>query len=453
MTAPTMIQNSQREIRVTQARSNNLKGVDLIIPHGQWVAFCGLSGSGKSSIAFDTMYAEGQRRYVECLSPKTRQFVRQMVKPDADSISGVPPAIAIRPSVSSASQETVGSATEVDHLMSELFARSAIAICPTCGTQVLPKTKSAMAAEVAGWQVGSKVQICYSIPADDDEMPVLLKQAMQSGFVRAIVRSGGHVEENERPADSFSTVEISQLDLASREITQLLIVVDRVVAGSTDPQRIEESLELAMQFGSGRAIVFAEFVELDTVDGNANVGVDELRSVNIDGRKWKRVVYSWALTCAQCDHQFAKPDQRLFQVKSPRTANGKSSDSDSRSSASEFQFFGCTIDQWTRLSVAEAVEKLIEAKANGDVGADAVSIASPMLLRLEFLRDTGLGYLQLNRGVSTLSSGERQRVKLATVMSSTLVDVLYVLDEPAMGLHPAEVEKLNQCIRSIASKR
>ena len=186
---------SSREIKIFKARSNNLKEVNLTIPHGQWVSFCGLSGSGKSSLAFDTMYAEGQRRYVECLSPKTRQFVQQMAKPDADNIEGVPPSIAIRPSPISTSKETVGSATEIMHLMSELFARAAVAVCPNCSTQTLPKTKAAMTAEISSWEKGRKVQVCYRLAIGSD-VAVVLKQAIGAGFVRAIIGGDARCQDS-----------------------------------------------------------------------------------------------------------------------------------------------------------------------------------------------------------------------------------------------------------------
>ncbi len=438
---------SGRAIEIVGARTNNLKDVDLTIDHGQWVAFCGLSGSGKSSLAFDTMYAEGQRRYVECLSPKTRQFVRQMAKPEADAIIGVPPSIAIRPSVVSSSKETVGSATEIAHLLSEVFAQDAVAMCPSCRTVTQPKTKSAMAREIFSWPEGTRIQICYRLPVEG-EVAVVLKQAMGAGFVRAIV--------GDAVGDGARSVEIAQLDLSSIGDGGVLVVADRVVAGRTAQQRIYESLELAMHFGQGTAVVL--------VAGEADAGE---ASAKIDQNPWRQFVFTRSLVCSKCEHRFAKPDQRLFQRQHPagacRACRGSGfkkvgtqkaaacddcGGSGFRDSVNEFLFAGRTIGEWFRLTVDQAVVQLADTQRH----EGARSILQSLEARLGFLQSTGLGYLQLNRAVSTLSSGERQRVKLTSVLGSTLINMLYVLDEPAMGLHPVEVAMLNQAIGQLHRK-
>ena len=433
-----------RFIEITGARSNNLKDVDLTILHGQWVAFCGLSGSGKSSLAFDTLYAEGQRRYVECLSPKTRQFVRQMAKPDADAIDGVPPSIAIRPSVISRSKETVGSATEIAHLLSEVFAHNAIAVCPNCQSVTKPKTKSAMAKEIFSWTQGTRVQICYRLPSDG-ELAIVLKQAMGAGFIRAIV--GG---------DDAVSMEIANLDLSAVGDAGVLVVADRVVAGKTAQHRVYESLELAMHFGQGTAVVL--------VAGEPDAGQS---FVMVDRSSWRQFVFTRSMVCAKCEYHFAKPDQRLFQrhhrsgackscrgggFKSDRTKKSQPCDdcfgSGFADSVNDFLFAEHTIGDWFRFTVDQAADRLADLSTRGS----AESVLQSLEARLGFLKSTGLGYLQLNRSVSTLSSGERQRVKLTSVLGSTLINMLYVLDEPAMGLHPVEVAMLNQAIGQLHQK-
>ncbi len=446
------------EIRIVNARSNNLKDLNLVIPHGQWVSLCGLSGSGKSSLAFDTLYAEGQRRYVECLSPKTRQFIQKMEKPDADEIEGVPPSIAIRPSVVSASKETVGTATEVMHLLSELFARSAVAVCPNCSAVTAPKTKAAIAEEIHGWPVGTKVQICYRLSTRDDAA-LVLKQAIGAGFVRAIVvnNANGKMQIDGR------SIEIADLNLATIGGGEIFVVADRVLAGKTDQQRIQESLELAMHFGEGTAVVLS---------GNGTLTKD--RNLMVDDVLWRRLTFTRSLVCVTCEHKFAKPDQRLFQRQHPAGAcrscggNGVNKGqpcADCGGSGfgdwvNEFQFAELTISQWATLPVKEALERCqsVQSARASDTGrssqsrTDAGAILQPLVNRLEFLCDTGLGYLGLGRAVATLSSGERQRVKLTSVLGSTLINMLYVLDEPAMGLHPAEVSLLNRCIDRLHQK-
>jgi len=431
---------SCRAIEVIGARSNNLKEIDLTIDHGQWVAFCGLSGSGKSSLAFDTMYAEGQRRYVECLSTKTRQFVQQMTKPDADSIKGVPPSIAIRPSVVSKSKETVSSATEIAHLFSELFAQKAVAVCPHCRTITRPQTKSAMAKEIFAWPEGTRVQVCYRLPAGSDVV-VVLKQAMGAGFIRAIVAVGGDAE----------SVEIANLDLGSVGEGGILVVADRVVAGKTAEQRIYESLELAMHFGHGTAVVLA-----------AGDGGKGQQTVSVDGKVWHRNLFTRSLVCVKCEHHFSKPDQRVFQRQHPAGACKPCGGIGFRKSqlcvdcggsgfgdwVNEFLFGELAIADWFRLTVDQATGRLAEFNR----ADSAFSILESIKARLGFLQSTGLGYLQLDRSVATLSSGERQRVKLTSVLGSTLTNMLYVLDEPAMGLHPVEVAMLNQSIGRLHRK-
>lgn len=432
--------NRRREINISGARSNNLKDVDLVIPHGQWVSFCGLSGSGKSSLAFDTMYAEGQRRYVECLSPKTRQFVQQIAQPDADKIEGIPPAIAIRPSVTSASQETVGAATEIMPLLSELFARSAIAVCPNCHAVTTSKTKAAMTTEIYQRPLGTKVQICYRLSIAEDAV-VVLKQAIGAGLVRAIV--GGTTDA--------ASVEIAQLNLADVKDGEILVVVDRVVAGKTAEQRIHQSLELAMHFGAGSAVVLS-----------AGEAEQNPSTVTIDGAVWHRFVFTRSLVCGTCGHKFAKPDQRLFQRQHPAGAckgcggRGlkKSQPCDEcrgggfAARVNEFRVADATISQWATLSVDQASDLLGLVDRRDDVAA----IVASLIDRLKFLQDMGLGYLGLSRAVASLSSGERQRVKLTSVLGSTLINMLYVLDEPAMGLHPVEVARLNACISRLHRK-
>lgn len=456
MNARSKIQETGREIKILQARSNNLKNVDMVIPHGQWVSFCGVSGSGKSSLAFDTFYAEGQRRYVQCLSPKTRQFVQHMAKPDADVISGVPPSIAIRPAVSSSSTETVASVTEVEHLLSELFVQCSVAVCPTCQQQILPKTKSAMVDQINHWPAGTKVQICYRVGAANggpdgagDEVAVLLTQAMQAGFVRAITGLG-----QEDQSSKGTTGEIAKLNLSLHGDAGVLVVVDRITAGDTDAERILESLELAMHFGDAAAIVLAEH---ETVHDAENA-----KQVIVDGKRWTQVVFTRALVCPNCEHHFARRDRRLFKrldragscgqcggkgvVKSIRCDRCDGSGLDA--CVNEFQFAGLTIGQWGWLTVDQAAAAI----ADGETKNATERVVEALVGRLRFLSDSGLGYLQLCRVVSTLSSGERQRVKLATVLGSTLVNMLYVLDEPAMGLHPVEVGRLNECISGLHRK-
>ncbi len=153
---------SAREIRVRNVRVNNLKGIDLEIPHGQWIAFCGLSGSGKSSLAFDTLYAEGQRRYIDCLSPGVRQFITQLDRPDADRIDQIPPAIAVRASRGKPDRvTTVGNATEIVEHLRLLFAQVGQIVCPVCQSDVQRHDAQSVADWLASQPSGQKYMIVF----------------------------------------------------------------------------------------------------------------------------------------------------------------------------------------------------------------------------------------------------------------------------------------------------
>ena len=214
-------------IELTNVRVNNLKDVCLAIPHGQWLSICGLSGSGKSSLAFDTLFAEGQRRYMEALSVKTRQFLQQLDRPEADHISGLPPAVAIRaPKGTPGPRTTLASASEIDPLLRLLFAKVADSFCPKCNRQINRDTPQSVADWLTKTEADRRAVIAWPIDASAWEQNDL-QEAIRDGFVRA-VSDGTFVDLESVRSDALAAGSC--------------IVVDRIKTGDANPQRITESL-------------------------------------------------------------------------------------------------------------------------------------------------------------------------------------------------------------------
>lgn len=419
-------------IRLTNVRSNNLKNVCLEIKKNQWLSICGLSGSGKSSLAFDTLYAEGQRRYVECLSPKTRQFIQQMDPPDADAIEGLPPSIAIQPAKANSSKDSVASAAELTPLLSLLFAKVATAVCPSCDKPAQRQSRDTIVWSVQNLPPGTRAQICFQLSGDED-LPTLLQQSVQSGFIRVVIG----------PPDNRRTVEISSLgsdsldsDSNTEDFTKhpILVVVDRVSAGTTNSSRLGESIETALYFGQGAVTVLSQAP--DSPDPNPNAALGSIRA--IDGVRWSSQTFRQSLACSSCDHQFPDPRPAIFQHGS--------------STSNSFHLGGLTSNHWYGLKIQDALQRLADLSLTEMQQATTQTLRRRIEDRLAFLNQVGLGYLSLDRPVDTLSSGERQRIRLTAVLSSTLVNMLYVLDEPALGLHQDEIEKLAGCLERLHSR-
>jgi excinuclease ABC subunit A len=421
------------EIELTNVRVNNLKDLSLTIPHGQWLSICGLSGSGKSSLAFDTLYAEGQRRYMEALSVKTRQFLRQLDRPDADHVSGLPPAIAIRaPKGKPGLRTTLGSATEIEPMLRMAFAKVAKAFCPSCGKPVNRDS----AESVLGWfgelSPGRKAVIAWPVPEAADVQEVA-SASIRDGFVRGI--SDG------------SFIELNSLTPEAKSVE---IVVDRIKTGDTVHSRIIESLETAFYCGEGNALVLVE---------------DESGSTTIDNRPWNRRAFSGDARCANCNIQLPVPEPRLFSVSNSKAACETCGGTGLIKETLE----ACYACAGTRFQIASLAWRL-SGKNFADVCDMTVSETSaflklldlsaaeqqtiaPILERIEtrlgFLMETGLGHVTLDRPLRTLSSGEAQRVLLTTVLGTTLTNMLFVLDEPSIGLHPHNIQQLTQSISKL----
>ncbi len=266
-----------RTIALRGVRTHNLKGVDLDLPLYRVIAVTGPSGAGKSSLAFDTLYAEGQRRYVETFSTYTRQFLAKLDKPDADSIAGIPPAIALgRPQRLPSSRSTVGTISEVHDSLALLFTRVGRVVCRNCGQLVAPASPASISQAIEGWPAGTRYEIAFplEIRARTDRTG-LLRSLRALGFTR--LRTDGQVVTLEQP------------DLSLPEDRSVEVIVDRLVRGSDPPERRADSIETAFAHGLGRCRITA-------------------------GNESQTYVRGWR--CSRCGTDHLEPQPNLFRYNS-----------------------------------------------------------------------------------------------------------------------------------------
>jgi excinuclease ABC subunit A len=435
----------QDRIIVRGAAQHNLKHISVSLPRGRLVVLTGVSGSGKSSLAFDTLFAEGQRRYVESLSTYARQFLGQMEKPDVEHIEGLSPAIAIQQRGPARNpRSTVGTVTEIYDYLRVLFARVGIPHCHRCGREIRAQTVQQMADRILAHPGGTRFQVLAPvIRGRKGEHASLFRDLARQGFVRA--RVDGELAEIAGPPS-----------LDPRRSHTIEVVVDRLTASREGRPRLVDSLEIALKQAGG--IVIVSFA-----------GGEE-------------ATFSEHFACVHCGTSLLELTPRIFSFNSPYGAcpscgglgarpeidpapvvpdPGLSAEegvrpcepcggSRLRPEARAVRLGGRSIHEFTALPVSEAAGAF---SALGLSGADR-AIADPLLKeirdRLAFLHAVGLEYLTLDRAAATLSGGEIQRTRLATQIGARLSGVLYVLDEPSIGLHPRDNRRL---IRTLFSLR
>jgi excinuclease ABC subunit A len=435
----------QDKIIVKKAREHNLKDVSVELPRNKLIVFTGLSGSGKSSLAFDTIFAEGQRRYVESLSAYARQFLGQMKKPDVDEISGLSPAISIdQKSRSSNPRSTVATITEIYDYLRVMFARIGKPHCPDCGHAI-----QKLSAEEMVDFIMSEAGEAYADPQFVNKR----KKTLQDTLVLAPAVRGRKGEYHQMLYD-FSQARINGrmrvlrnkivLDRNSKHDIELAVATfqrSEVTGGEQDYRvRLAEAVETALTYGDGTVLV-----------------------VLADGRE--RLLSS-QFSCASCGFAFPEIEPRLFSFNSPygacQVCHGLGTEtlfSDTpcadcqgkrlRRESLSVLIGGHNIVSFTGLNIERSAEFLDGLDLNERELEISVAVLKEIRERLQFLLDVGLHYLTLDRRAGTLSGGESQRIRLASQIGSKLVGALYVLDEPSIGLHQRDNDRLLKTLQNL----
>jgi len=420
-------------IELEGVRVHNLQGVSLSIPHNLVTAVCGVSGSGKSSLAFDTLFAEGQRRYAETFSPQARQFLDQLERPDADRIEGIPPSIAIQQQRRlTNSLSTVGNRTEILRYLQLLFAQMGFSHCPSCAAEVKQWTADSAAHHLLQESESLRAVITFPAPSAAE-----VSDLISSGFARGIV------------GDSFIRLE----EIAdSPSIGDLQIVVDRIRVESESVKRLAESIRQ----GFVQSQLITVLIEADSGESS------------IDGKRWDKHVFASGRQCPSCHRVVPAVTQELLSFHSAVGAcadcqgTGVNSGDSQRSCQScdgtRLNEFGRNI-RLQRMNLPELLElecddvvpwlNKVEKGATSAERSALDTILRQLRQRLNRMNELGLGYLSLNRTLMTLSSGEVRRTLLTSVLGSGLINTLYVLDEPTSGLGRADVARVVQAIRGL----
>lgn len=536
---------SKNQIVVKGAKEHNLKNIDVSIPRDQLVVITGLSGSGKSSLAFDTIYAEGQRRYVESLSSYARQFLGQMEKPDVEYIEGLSPAISIDQKTTSKNpRSTVGTVTEIYDYLRLLYARVGIPHCPECGIEIAPQTVDQIVDQVLSLPEASRIQVLAPmITGKKGQHQKLLEALKKEGYVRA--RINGELRD---------LGEEIQLDKNKKNTIE--VVIDRLIIKEGIQQRLTDSIETALKLSEG--IIIVNIIDQNDLTFNTKFACPEHGHgiAEMEPRMFSfNAPYG---SCPECngigylkkvDPELLVPDVKLsvaegallpiadsaegsfyvnminalieaygssletpfkdlpeelkheifygtgdrkvkFKYDSKyvgftefnRSFEGLVNNYERRYAATNSEYIRTKIEEFmsliecgtchgkrlkdevlavtvggkniwevTNLSVKEAViffETLDLGKTNQQISEQ---ILKEILARLSFLKNVGLEYLNLSRAAGTLSGGESQRIRLATQIGSGLVGVLYILDEPSIGLHQKDNEKLLKALRNLTN--
>jgi excinuclease ABC subunit A len=529
---------SEQVIRLRGVAVNNLRQIDLDLAHRRLIVVCGVSGSGKTSLALDTLYAEGQRRYIESFSAYTRRFLEQLDKPEAELIDGIPPAIAVTHSNPSRSNRaTVGTSTEVNDYLSLLFGRVGEVFCYGCGELVRHDSPESAADALIGLAPGTRLMIGFEVEVPPPKsVEAWLADFIEQGYVRAVV---GDVTESLEPG-------LAQKLKTCQRIT---IVVDRLSAGEASVERLRESVETTFAAGEGTCVALVE----DTAGDRA-----------IDGRQFRRLAFSAKLHCDKCRIDYPEPEPQLFDFNRPLGAcpecegfgNVVATDMARVVPDPSKSLRAGAIAPWNTPAYTHELEELLALASDHNLRVDVPfaelteaerqivdagvpdrdfgglqgffrwlerrkykmhlrvylsrwrsyypcpkchgarlspealavrvggknfaevmrmeirtalaflndlqlaewqrPIARPLVedvrQRLQYMMDVGVGYLELERSLRTLSGGEAQRIALTATLGSSLVDMLYVLDEPSVGLHPADVEPLANAIGDLCRR-
>lgn len=441
-------------IRLRGAREHNLKNISLDIPHGELVVVTGLSGSGKSTLAFDVLFAEGQRRFLDSMSAYARQFVEQMEKPEVDALEGLPPTVAIEQRVTrGGAKSTVATITEIWHFLRLLYARVGVQHCPQCKVPVSPLSPTAAADLARKLARRGSVRVLAPLVRGRKGFHAKIAAAALRAGVEKLLVDGKEVEAAAFP----------RLD-RYREHT-----IEAIVAETAHPPSAEAAALRALDLGAG-------FARILDASGQAHI-------------------LSTVLSCPNCARAFEPLDPRLFSFHSahgwcphcrgfgevwrPVATRGLDSELEAelaeeraREGLEDGEAQPCPVCRGTRLNETAAhvlvdgvslcefaqveaprARQFIQRwKFTGAARSIAAEILPEIQRRLDFLEEVGLGYLSLGRGAHTLSGGEAQRVRLAAQLGSNLRGVLYVLDEPTIGLHARDNARLLDALEALAAR-
>jgi excinuclease ABC subunit A len=436
-------------IRIVHAREHNLKNIDINIPRDRFTVLSGISGSGKSTVAFDILFAEGQRRYLESLNAYARQFVQPAARPDVDAVLGIPPTVAIAQRTSRGGRKsTVATLTEIHHFLRLLLAKLGVQHCPDCGLAISPQTPDAIVSRILRQFRGRHVLLLAPlVVARKGYYTDLAKWAAGKGF--DLLRVDGVMI----PASPWPRLD------RFREHTIELPVGETTVTAKGEAE-LRGLLDRALAFGKGLVRV---------VVGETDILFSTLRA------------------CTGCGRSFPEPDPRLFSYNSrhgwcprcygtglvmPGFDAGQSGeeiwwnewwegeaqvcpDCEGRRLCPEalaVRFRGKNIAEIGALPIGEASGFFRELELAGREKSIARDILAEIGARLDFLGEVGLGYLSLDRGAPTLSGGEAQRIRLAAQLGSNLRGVCYILDEPTIGLHPRDNRMLLDTLAKLEGK-
>ena len=426
----------QTKIHVKGAREHNLKNLELSIPRDAITVITGPSGSGKSSLAIDTIYAEGQRRYVESLSPYSRQFLVQMQKPDVDSIEGLSPSVAIdQKTVSRSPRSTLGTITEIYDYLRVLYTRLGTAFCYKCNVEISTQEATNIIHAVLSLPEGTRIQILSPIIRDrKGNYRKELQEMRSEGFVRA--RIDGDMKDLTQ-----------NIILAKQKRHTIEIVIDRLIVKRGIERQMNDSVETAFKY--------ADSLIVNLVNDNKDILFSKTAACPKCGISYPDIVprffsfNSAAGACPTCNglgyEHILEGAVDLDEQKLCRECHGLRLKKESLS----VRFHGLNIAEFSRMSIDQALAFLRGVKFTEREKTIASRILKEINDRLFFLSRVGIGYLTLDRPSLTLSGGESQRVRLATQMGSSLTGVLYVLDEPSIGLHPRDCVKLLESLSAV----
>ncbi len=446
----------QEYIVIKGAREHNLKNIDVTIPRDKITVITGPSGSGKSSLAMDTIYAEGQRRYVESLSAYARQFLEQMQKPEIDYIEGLSPAIAIdQKTVTRSPRSTVGTITEIYNYMRVIYTRIGIPYCYQCGSVITTQDLHNIIRSILSLPSGTRIQALAPIVRErKGEYKKELQQMRMDGFVRA--RIDGKM------------VDLTQdISLKKQQRHTIEIVIDRFIIKHSTERHIRQAIDTSLRY--------ADTVIINLIDEDRDIPFSRTLACPKCGISYPEIepmLFSFNSkygACPRCNgigfegigDEFGI--RRLRRAQSSRSGFGVIDEEELthivpckdcsgmrlRKEALSIKLHNVSIGEFAAMSVKGSEVFVNELKLSERETAISKRVLKEVKDRLSFLDRVGLGYLTLNRPSLTLSGGEAQRIRLATQIGSSLTGVIYVLDEPSIGLHPKDCVKLLKSLFSI----